>query len=327
MIAAWMLYSVVISALVLVAAVPLERLVRAAGGATRRVWSGALLLAALLPVAGVVLKDSAAAVELDDALVVASPSAGVVMNGVDLLSVLDGALLAGWALLSTLLASALVGGLVATALRARRWRAGEIDGVPVLRSRDVGPAVIGVLRHRIVVPAWTASLDEAQRSMLLRHEQEHVKAGDPTLLLLTASLVAALPWNPLLWVMAARVRLAVETDCDRRVLRGSERELRGYAELLLSVGARRSRAAYGVGFSLGRPFLEQRIDRMTERGTRTTRAHTVLIVLGARGVLAAAWAVPQPVRAAKVGDTLRLYCPVDTSKVAAKVLYGLDWTS
>jgi hypothetical protein len=321
-----MVYSVALAALVLVAAVPVERLVRAAGGATRRVWSTALFLSVVLPVAGILLKDSAAAVEVNDALVLASPSAGVVMSGVDVLAVLDRALLSAWALLSTLLASALAGGLAATAVRARRWRATDLDGVPVLQSRDVGPAVVGVYRHRIVVPAWARSLEPEKRAMLLRHEQEHVRAGDPRLLLVTAALVALVPWNPVMWALAARVRLAVETDCDGRVLRGPEPDLRGYAELLLSVGARRSRPACGVGFSLGRPFLEQRIDRMTEPRSRGSRTGTALVVLGVGGVLAAAWALPQPVRAAKVGSVVKS-CPVNTSKVSARLVDGLDWSS
>ncbi len=314
MIAAWMLYSIALGALVVVGATAVEQTVRTMGGPTRRVWATALVAAFLLPVLGVLLKDSAAAVEVQGAVVAASPTAGVVMDGVDALARLDRVLVSGWAVLTTLLASTLVGGLVATSLEARRWRPVELDGVPVRVSPDVGPALVGFRAPTIVVPEWALELDPAQRAMLLRHEQEHLRAGDPRLLLLLAALVAAEPWNPALWYIAARARLAIEVDCDRRVLGHREADLRDYAELLISVGARRSRFACGVGFSVGRPFLERRIDRMTEAPNRSSRLHALLVAAGLVGLLAAAWALPQPVRAAKISNQLPIYCPDDGTK-------------
>jgi len=326
MIAAWMLYSVVLGSLVLVGAIPLDRLIRDGGGETRRVWAGALCFAVLLPLVGVLLKDSAAAVEIGDTLVVASPTAGLVMSGVETLAGLDWPLLSLWAGLSTLLASVLVGGLGATVVRARGWREAEVDGHSVLVSREVGPAVVGIWPGRIVLPQWALSLDARQRAMMLRHEREHVRAGDPGLMLFVALLLVAFPWNPALWYMATRVRLAVEVDCDRRVLSGQAPDVRGYAELLLSVGARQSRLAYGVGFSLGRPFLEQRIDCMTSPRCRGSRAHALLVGAGLVGVLAAAWALPQPVRAAKIGNAVPM-CVSDTAELTAHLLAGLDRSS
>jgi hypothetical protein len=323
MIAAWMLYSIALATLMVVAAVPVERLVRAQGGATRRVWAGALCAAMVLPLAGVVLKDSAAAIEVGDRLVVSSPSAGVVMGGVDAMARLDGLLVSAWMVVSTLLASVLVGGLGATAVRARRWRVGDVDGFPVLVSRDVGPAVVGVFRSRIVVPGWALTLRQDQRAMMLRHEQEHVRAGDPGLLLFVALVLVALPWNPALWFLATRLRLAVELDCDRRVLRERAPDLRSYAELLLSVGARQSRLACGVGFSLGRPFLEERIDSMTSPRAKRGWAHAALVTAGLVGVLAAAWSLPQPVRAAKIGTSVPM-CETDMAGLTAQVLEGFD---
>ena len=100
--------------------------------------------------------------------------------------------------------------------------------------------------------------------------------------------------------MAHRLRLVVEVDCDQRVMGAQDMDTRSYAELLLTVGQRRSVGAYGVGFSLGRPFLEERIDRMTLPRTRPRRSTNALMLLGIVGVICAAWALPQPVRAANV---------------------------
>ena len=123
-----------------------------------------------------------------------------------------------------------------------------------------------------------------------------------------------MPWNMALWFMAHRLRLAIEVDCDRRVMRGQDVDTRSYAELLLAVGQRRSVGAYGVGFSLGRPFLEERIDRMTLPEGRARRSTNALMLIGVFGVLCAAWALPQPVRAADIDHHWGASCTTDVSQ-------------
>src|SRR5690606_39266273 len=122
------------------------------------------------------------------------------------------------------------------------WREAEVDGEPVLLSADIGPAVVGMRRARIVMPAWVLGIDRELRRLLLLHEREHMRARDPQLLLAGLMLVAVLPWNPFVWLQFLRLRLAIEVDCDARVLRTS-RDARGYGALLLEVGRQRSGGA------------------------------------------------------------------------------------
>jgi beta-lactamase regulating signal transducer with metallopeptidase domain len=323
MIAAWMLYSVALGGLLVCATLPVERLLLERGGPARAVWMVALLAGLVLPVAAVLVRDAPPGIEAGNAVVATSATSGAVMQGVQRLALLDGVLLRAWMVVSVALVALLLCALVVIAVRRGRWTAVDLDGVPVLLSEDVGPAVVGFARGRIVVPKWVLGLGAPERAMMLRHEEEHLRAGDPRLLLLGALVVIATPWNPAAWIMLHRLRLAIEIDCDRRVLSSADLDLRRYAELLLAVGARRGVPAYGVGFSVGRPFLEQRIDRMTRPGTERRRAHVLLIALGVFGVLAAAWSVPQPVRAASVSATV-LDCSHDASGLTRALLESFD---
>ena len=326
MIAAWMLYCSTVALLLVCAAVPVERFVYERGGGTRRVWSIALLGALLLPIVAVVIKDAPPAIEIGNEIVTTSATGAVVMNSVGRMATMDGLLATAWAVASLGLLGLLAAAVLVTAWRRRGWERQDVDGVSVLVSRDVGPAVIGFLRGRVVLPRWVLELGEAERAMMLRHEEEHLRAGDPRLIALGTLIVIAMPWNLAAWFMLRRLRLAIEVDCDRRVVRAGGLDMRRYAELLLSVGARRSVPAYGVGFSVGRPFLEQRIDRMTSPISERRRAHALVVAIGVLGVLAATWSLPQPIRASSISSTFE-WCPDDSSEVSRELLTALDWSS
>ena len=165
----------------------------------------------------------------------------------------------------------------------RGWRREYIDGDPVYIARDTGPAVIGLLRPRIVLPEWSLDLPPRERAMMHAHEREHVRGRDPLLLHAATLAVVAMPWNVGAWWLARRLRLAVELDCDSRVLR-TMRNARAYGALLVSVGARRSGTRLPVAALalLERPSsLERRIIAMFSIPTRVPR-------LRVAGALAAA---------------------------------------
>lgn len=103
--------------------------------------------------------------------------------------------------------------------RARRsWRPQTVCGEPVLVSSDTGPAVVGLRRHKIVLPAWALELEDSELALAVTHEREHVDAHDPWLLAAAIITVALAPWNVALWLQLRELRRAVEGDCDARVL-------------------------------------------------------------------------------------------------------------
>ena len=163
---------------------------------------------------------------------------------------------------------------VAQALRVsyliRRSRRGPavVDGVPSVITDTIGPATVGVLRSRVVIPRWVLALPPVQRRYVLRHEQEHRDSRD-TLLLFIASLAGVLiPWNLPVWWQLRRLRLAVEMDCDRRVV-AALGDARAYGEMLLRVAEAASRSPGLQPALLGMGMLERRIAELVAPSTRT----------------------------------------------------------
>ena len=95
------------------------------------------------------------------------------------------------------------------------------------------------------------------------------------------------PWNPALWWQLRRLRLAVEADCDARVLR-RRADVRAYGSVLLEVGRRASRGRLAAAAAFAEPVstLERRIRIMT-----APRVRRPLLRAAGLGALAAALAV------------------------------------
>lgn len=72
-------------------------------------------------------------------------------------------------------------------------------GETVLVSEDIGPSAIGGTPAAIVVPRWVMTLDESLRSLVIRHEKEHLSARDPALLTTALCLLVLTPWESRRW--------------------------------------------------------------------------------------------------------------------------------
>jgi TonB family protein len=188
--------------------------------------------------------------------------------------------------------------------------------VRVLVSADTGPAVVGWIHGRIVVPEWVVrDADPSVRRMILQHETEHIVAGDPRMLAFALVCVALVPWSPAAWWQLRRLRLAMEVDCDARVL-ARRADVRAYGELLLEVGRRGAGTRLPVAaMSEPRSFLERRIRMITQTSTprrfRTALTGVLLFVAAMAGTAAVplpAGPVVQALDAAAApsrGDTVR----------------------
>jgi len=141
-------------------------------------------------------------------------------------------LLALWALVNA--------GWVSHMVRVSRTRLrgsvpSAIGGVPVVITDSLGPATVGVWRSRVILPRWVLALPDSQRQYIVRHEDEHRRSHDATLLFLASLVVILIPWNAALWWQLRRFSLAVEMDCDRRVV-STLGDPHAYGSLLLAVG-------------------------------------------------------------------------------------------
>ncbi len=152
----------------------------------------------------------------------------------------------------------------------RRWPRARLLGHEVRMSTELGPAVVGIRRPEIVMPTRSLSLEAPQLGLVLLHEREHLTSGDTRVLAAGLLPLLLFPWNPFLWIQNARLREAIEVDCDARVLR-SGIPARQYAGTLLDVGGDRF-PGLSPSPALGGPtrLLERRIRSMKPR-TRTQR--------------------------------------------------------
>lgn len=290
----WMLYGVLLAACAAAAALPLERIARRAARPTRWVWALALAASVLVSeiarvrevgILSVILPRAAAAPWLRGPAVTFARTFHALGRWDSRLTIAAWgatALVAAWFILS----------FARLLQRRRTWRADSVDGHAVLVSEADGPAVFGIGRGTIVLPRWALDAGDRARALMLAHELEHQRSGDTRLLLLPLVALLLQPWNPAVWWLARRLRLAIEVDCDARVLdRGAD--LHSYGLVLLEAGSRDAGAPLPApALSTPPSWLERRIRAMCERGVVRVRVgwRAVVVVLA----ISAAAFLPEP---------------------------------
>lgn len=199
----------------------------------------------------------------------------------------DNTLLVLWSVATTLLLMQVVLALRTLSRVKQRAREELLDGELVLVDDTVGPAVIGLVTPRIVLPTWLLSLDAPLRGLVLRHEREHCRAGDARLVWLAVAATTLLPWNAALWWMVHRLRLAMEIDCDARTAESPDERTR-YAKLLLLIAQHKQSARFAPMLSVSSSQLSRRIRAMHATTVRypALRAAAAGFVMIAAGVTA-----------------------------------------
>lgn len=254
---AWMLYVTAAGCAFGVAALLAERGLRELGRPVRWAWLGAMAATVAVPV---VL-----------AWIGWGGGGGVGAGGQTASSVgpsLETVLMAVWLVASLiLLASVRLSGW--TVRRNRRsWRPRRVDGQRVAISTGFGPGVVGAARPRIVLPGWVVDATPTLRRLVVAHEREHVRGGDTRVLLTGLAMAILVPWCLPLWWQLHRLRWAVETDCDVRVL--ATAPPRAYANALVAIAGRSRRGPLAVpGLAPRRSELERRIRLITGHGVRS----------------------------------------------------------
>jgi bla regulator protein BlaR1 len=322
--AAWIVYALAVAVVLTLAALAAEQGARLARRAGRWVWALAMLLTVALPLlapgpaprpepgslAGPLAHSAPAArptlaaggFQATPSLTPRAwlPERATQAGAIDL----DAAARIVWPVASALALAVLAGAAMALRRRQRQWRPARLAGADVLVSDDAGPAVVGVLRPRIVVPAWLLDAPPRRQALVLAHEQSHIDAGDQRLLAAVALLLVAMPWNLPLWFQLRRLRRAIEVDCDARVLAAGH-PLAEYGATLIDVGARGESAhppmPLFVAMAAPAPFLEQRLRLMTRRPAFWQRLLAPLLLLLSIDIgVAAARIAPPPAVAVAV---------------------------
>jgi TonB family protein len=311
MIATWMLYASLVGLFVSLAAHALDRAARANGLPSRFIWLAAMIATLLAPVVGYAVRRASLNAAATAGVTAGRATSLGPVNGVSRPATLnafstavaklrvaavkgDSEVAVIWAAFTLLLLGRLAFATGMLWRDRRNWTAHEICGVSLFVTPDLGPAVVALPRSEILFPEWLLSLDEAHIAMVLRHEREHRTAGDPRVLIAATVLTALIPWNPALWWQMRRLRLAVEMDCDARVLRADPRIDR-YGSLLLAIAQHPRTALYAAAtLTESTSNLERRIDAMTR--TPSSAPRITAAALGALAVAAvfAACMTPSP---------------------------------
>lgn len=305
----WMLYALAIGLLLGGAAMAVEYAQRGRGRGrpVRYLWAAAVAASVGMPLAALIaprwplIGSDALAVPLDRALegvVVLLPIASA---AVPARPELDQALVLIWILASAGLAGFVLGAYQALRHHGRKWPLRNVGGRVVRVAPRIGPGVYGFLRPEIVLPDWSARLGDEFRRLIVVHEAEHLAAGDHRLVAMALLAVIVMPWNPILWWQVHRLRVAVELDCDRRVLsRGVDRQR--YARALFEASRRRSvLALMATAFSTPRTSLERRLLEILGVRPRASRTGSAA-ALGLAGLLLAI-ACQAPTPAGDKGST------------------------
>lgn len=197
-----------------------------------------------------------------------------------------------WGLANAMRVSYLVA-LSRDAVRDRR-NPPIVDGVSVVVTNQLGPATVGLLRSLVLVPRWVLALPERQRQYVLRHEDEHRRAHDAALIFVASLPIVLMPWNPALWWQVRRLCLAVELDCDNRVVKALG-DAPAYGKLLLKVAQAGSRGPrLQPAFLGGMGSLERRLTALVAPPPLRHAQKFVLPVVVMALLLLVLW-MPHPV--------------------------------
>ena len=299
-----MAYVVLISACAGACAVVLEAVMRSRALGGRLAWLSALGVTLLVTAVAMFLpRNSGTAALVPDVSIagtaaIAAPGKEPIRPSTATPGILvagsDAVLPPAWMLATVILLMAI--GVGQRRLRRERMKssAAELLGHPVLLTESTGPAVAGIREPVVFVPRWVLAIDEPSQRLLVEHEMEHVRGRDTTVLFLGALTAAVLPWNPVVWWMVRRLRLAVEQDCDARVL-ARHPGVRRYADLLLLAASRHGLASRLLAAHFGEHTsdLMRRIEAMTSNG-RLSRRSIAGGTLVASALIVVACETPRP---------------------------------
>jgi beta-lactamase regulating signal transducer with metallopeptidase domain len=307
----WMLYSIVVSLLMSLAALALERSAQIRRRPARWLWATCMVASlAILFIpskVSVQIPETTHADRATSSEILTPPQTTAIETsrftlpiiGVDqtplsnrVSTLLDWT----WRMASMALALVILASGAHLSWRRRRWDHGQMAGTAVYISEDSGPAVVGFLRPHIVVPRWLTKSSPDEQKLVIAHERSHLGAYDTQLLTIAVCLLACMPWNLMLWWQLRRLRLAIEIDCDARVL-SLGYPVGRYSETLIAVGERQS-ASFAMTMARygSKSFLEQRIHNMLRKKTRHAPVWALaLACLGAGFAVCAAEVAPPKV--------------------------------
>jgi beta-lactamase regulating signal transducer with metallopeptidase domain len=206
-----------------------------------------------------------------------------------------------------------LGALAVQAERQRRFvqALGKLSAMaePGLLRSDrpgVGPAVIGALAPRVVLPSdFAERFTPEEQILILAHERNHLAVGDAQINAAVTALRCLFWINPLVHFGAAALRVDQEIACDAAVLARHPRTRRAYGEAMLKTQLAPCAPPLGCHWPASANIqLKERFTLLarhhSSRGRHLAGAAAVAILSLSAGV--AAWAA-QPAQIVQQGAT------------------------
>lgn len=258
---AWMAYAVLAAAALSLTAWLIDFAVAGRFERRRVLWAGVFFASAVGPIVFSVTRGSSTAAVAEAHIGDARAAAWLEQPIVS-----DRVLGSAWLAASAILALSLLATQRRLRRRLRVCASRIVDGEQVLVSSDFGPAVVGLVRPQIVLPEWALAMRETDRRVIVAHETEHRQAHDPLLAAVALIVAVALPWNAALWWQLRRLRLAIEIDCDRRVVSRHGHDPHAYGMLLLATRERASRVTPVMAMAMAamRSGLGRRVEALVD---------------------------------------------------------------
>jgi beta-lactamase regulating signal transducer with metallopeptidase domain len=194
---------------------------------------------------------------------------------------------------------------------------------------SVGPALVGVVRPRVVVPNdFEARFEAEERAMILAHERTHLACGHASINGLTALLKAANWFNPLIHLAARCARVDQELACDAAVVGRFPGARRVYAQALLKTQLAYMPLPLGCDWPVrSASLLEKRIEMLALQKPGRVRllGGAVFIAALAFGAGLAAWsAEPAQVRFAASPVHTRAVAPTPQAAAPTAAPYPAE---
>lgn len=189
--------------------------------------------------------------------------------------------------------------------RRRLHDARVVDGLasarPVLRAAtaDIGPALVGAWRSRIILPAdFEQRYSDVEQVLILAHETMHARRHDGWWCLLGRIFAAVFWFHPLAWWALFALRHDQELACDAAVLHEHGAKRRSYAQAMLKTQSAAMALPVGCPWSPRHPVTE-RIAMLKLKQPDVTRRRTggVVLVMIAASVVSAVYATTPAPRA------------------------------
>jgi beta-lactamase regulating signal transducer with metallopeptidase domain len=186
---------------------------------------------------------------------------------------------------------------------------------------NVGPAVIGLIRPRILIPGdFETRFSAKEREVILAHERVHLARGDSRINGAVLAFQGLCWFNPLAYLAARALRLDQELACDATVMGRHPKARRSYAEAMLKSQVDAMALPVGCAWQAkGGSALSRRLTMLAAPplSERQLARGVVIVVLLTSGAGVAAWSA-QPVQERFVSEPV-----TRVSKVALPALAAL----